>query len=464
MRHHRTIYLLLAVVLTMASCIKSSDNETTLYSDASVVSFTLGTLNRYLHTTSQSGTDSVYKVTVTGSNYKFHIDQVKHLIYNTDSLPTGTDAAHVICAISALNNGVIGLKSLTSDSIFGYLSTDSIDFSQPRQLLVYASDGSGYTEYTVSVNVHKQNGEDFVWHQLEGNTTLAAMTGLKAVSLKNVNYVFGAVDGITCVLATADGLTWTEPVPNINTIFSKEAWQNVVLRGDSIYMLNNHTLLRCTDGTDWQQVCYDEQLSRLVGASTDELYALSVDNLMLRSTDGGASWTEDYLDDSTDLLPTEHTAYACYPLFLADNTDYVILAGNRSADTYPGETVAKVWCKVVDYGALAPVGEWTFMEHNNASAYALPRMKSLSLIPYDDGVLAFGFTATDEQAAPMIYQSRDNGITWKENSRYVLPADMNLNATALAACVDDEYNIWLFCADTGEVWRGRLNSMGWEYQ
>jgi len=28
--------------------------------------------------------------------------------------------------------------------------------------------------------------------------------------------------------------------------------------------------------------------------------------------------------------------------------------------------------------------------------------------------------------------------------------------------VDDDDNLWLFCGGTGQVWRGRLNKLGWQ--
>ena len=97
MKQIKTIYLFLVALATLTSCLGSGDDETILYDDAVITDFSLGTMNRYI-----DGEKTTFK----GSNYLFHIDAINHQIYNTDSLPTGTDVAHVICNISTMNNGV----------------------------------------------------------------------------------------------------------------------------------------------------------------------------------------------------------------------------------------------------------------------------------------------------------------------------------------------------------------------
>ena len=103
-------WAVISVMLT--SCLSSNDDEVKLYSDAVISSFTLGTLNKYVHLTTSEGGDSVIKSTITGSNYTMRIDQVSRRIYNADSLPVGTDVSHVVCTVSALNNGLILIKEI----------------------------------------------------------------------------------------------------------------------------------------------------------------------------------------------------------------------------------------------------------------------------------------------------------------------------------------------------------------
>lgn len=151
--------------LALTSCLNSDDDEATyLYSDTAITQFTLGTLNRYTHTTSsKTGNDTVVKSTLSGSTYRMTIDHIGRKIYNTSVLPVGTDISHVVCTISTKNGGAVAIQSMTSDSLRWFYSTDSIDFSQPRTFVVYSADLSSKREYTVSLNVSSTTGINFAW-------------------------------------------------------------------------------------------------------------------------------------------------------------------------------------------------------------------------------------------------------------------------------------------------------------
>lgn len=388
MKRIKTIYLMLAAMVVCSSCLSSSDSDVTLYNDAVITSFTLGTVKRHLHTTTSAGNDSVVTTTVAGSGYKFNIDQVNRRIYNSDSLPVGCDVSRVLCTIGTYNSGAVVIEGTDSAATLTYYSsTDSIDFSQPRTLHVYASDGSAMSKYTVEVNVHQEDGDQFVWQQ------------------------------------TAD---------------------------------------------DWIPLPYASQLpagiKQLLGSCTSEMYALSDDNRLMVSTDGGQHWQEDLLDDDASLLPVRDLSLVSYPLFLSDSTDYVVLVGNRSTDDYPQEQTAMVWRKIVDYGSKAPQGRWAYVERTDNNRLALPRLQGLAIVRYDDSILAFGGAGIGAlQHAPWttIYQSRDNGINWQAASLYQMPAGFDTAASKVDATVDEQNNIWLRCTGTGQEWRGRLNRLGW---
>ena len=141
-RIFKLLSMMLAVSTALSSCL-GDDEETfiTTYRDMMIETFTLGTLNRYQTYTSSTGSDSVVKTMFSGSQYPMTIDHVNRIIYNQDSLPMGTDTRHVICTITAKNNGVVYLKLLDRDSLYYHNSTDSVDFSVERIFRVYAIDG-----------------------------------------------------------------------------------------------------------------------------------------------------------------------------------------------------------------------------------------------------------------------------------------------------------------------------------
>ena len=113
--------------LLMTSCLTSDDDSGIIYNnDTAITAFSLTTVNRYIHTTSKSGKDSVYKRVITNPA-TFNIDQYEKRIFNTDSIYADCDLKHVLVTITTKNSGVVAIKDIASDTLRTYNSTDSID-------------------------------------------------------------------------------------------------------------------------------------------------------------------------------------------------------------------------------------------------------------------------------------------------------------------------------------------------
>ena len=138
-KHIYAFCTLMMSVMFLTSCLGSSDSDITYYNDAAITAFSVTTVNRYIHTSSKSGGDSIYKKAIS-KPVTFTIDQYRKEIYNTDSLFADCDLKHVVVAITSKNSGTIVFKSMTSDSLTVYNSSDSIDFTKPREIQVYANE------------------------------------------------------------------------------------------------------------------------------------------------------------------------------------------------------------------------------------------------------------------------------------------------------------------------------------
>lgn len=167
--------LLLAAGILCSSCLGNEDEEYTYYDDTAITGFSLGTLKCYRHLLTKDGRDSIVTTNVTGSNYKFYIDQEQRKIFNPDSLPYGTDVAKVLCSITTKNAGTLVIKHPQNDSIMYYTSSDSIDFSVPRTFYVTSQSGRYFRPYEVHVNAHQEIADDMVWKQFTAEEGLAAM-------------------------------------------------------------------------------------------------------------------------------------------------------------------------------------------------------------------------------------------------------------------------------------------------
>ena len=313
-----------------------------------IIDFYISSVNRTFHKTSSTGEDSTYTSAISSGLPIFTIDQYRQQIYNTTPLPEECDLTKVLVNITAKNSGTVVIKSMTSDSLFYFNYTDSIDFSQPREVTVYALNGSGYRTYTVNIKMSETGTTTMQWQQMAAGTAMP-----------------------------------TTP----------------------------------TTGWDFQ-----------INATGDGINA---------SNDHWATQTAETLDTDAKLLPQTHAAFACWTL--SNGTTYALLVG----DNDNVEESAVVWRKVISEGLQS---SWVYMPRDVDNLYYLPKGQQYWLLPYtDNSVLAIDTNGN-------IYQSRDQGITWKTSTKLQSPA-----TNIAQAATDGEGVIWLQDA-SGNVWKGKIEN------
>lgn len=479
--------MLLSVLLLATSCLNTDDDNYTYYNDTAITAFTLGTLNRYyIGKTKYTNEDSVYKTTITGSKYKMYIDQAENRIFNNDSLPKGTDAKHVLCTVSSLNSGIVIIKYTSQsqeDSLAYYSSSDSVDFSTDREFRVYANDGSAYRKYTVKVNVHKEDPDSFSWHKIATVNDFKSLDGLKLVSLSSKMIAFCAKDGKTTVRTTdsSDGVNWTEG----KTFDDANVAKNTAVLDGTLYIVSNGKLKNSVDGATWTDV-NDFDKTQLLGAGSKNLYALGEDGIY-SSADKGLSWTAEEMGGSDKSeLPSEAVSFAMLESNVYDNTENLIMTGLLGSATETADTAAVVWGKTLENVTGAEAQPW--VRYESDSGYKLPALTNVAMTRYGNVLVALGgapLGGAITKGFTYLYMSRDKGLTWQTDSRYVLPSDPaagtefsngTSNVFGMSAGEDVNYSerkskgdepvvkdnmLWIISGGTGEVWRGRLNELGW---
>lgn len=473
--------IMFSAIVLVASCLsEDNDYDITYYSDTAITSFSLGELNRYLVTKATSqfnedGTpqDSTYVVTVDGSEYKFYIDQIGRKIYNPDSLPVGTDAAHVICNVGSKNGGVVVIKDIESDTLRFYSNTDSVDFSSPREFMVYSTDTRTRRSYTVNVNVHKEDPDSFRWNAVGTCDGFTMMKGMKAVEFNGKIMVYGSDGNSTSVYTTdaGNGASWEAGTMNIR--LDAEAYNSISVHGNVIFTISDGILFVSDDGLTWwdsymlNNVTDAPLLKQLIGIGRVKLYAIDAGGDILSSDNHGVSWNTDIYGGSKDMLPSEYISLAGLPVATNPDAERIIIAGIRDVEDCPEDSVAMVWNKIEEFLPNSEQHMWIPCDEDNN--LRLPRLAGLKMTVYGKKLIAVGghgLGRSTAQAFSQMYVSEDNGLTWHEGGEYVLPGNFtNGESDVFAMTVDSDNCLWIICGGTGQVWRGRLNRLGWaEYQ
>lgn len=457
-RRFLPLLMLCSVMLLFASCLGSSDDERMSYDDAAIIAFSVKNVKRLMHTKSRKGTDSTYTATFAASDYRFYIDQINRVIYNPDSLPLGVDASKVVATISAKNAGTIGIKSATSDTIKYFNSADSLDFTKPRQVVVYNNSGTGMNTYTVHVNVHQQDGGTFNWSSLTKNEPkLAELTAMRLLANGENLYVFGNKGSEAKIYTAARKVAdkWREIMPNIH--LASDFYRQVVLQGKTFYGYHDGQVVKSADAKNWSVVS-TIALKQLVGASDAKLYALAENHEILVSADGGATWSTETLSPSNALLPEADLNFVIQPSKTNAGANQLFMAGTTD------QRVAQ-WGKIEENDEKAENQPWTCYTPSAGNRFALPNLTNLQVVKYGDALVAMGGAGKGEssgvKAFSEIYGSVDGGLTWKKHATLVVPESFHSSETSFAMTTDADHYLWIVCGKTGQVWRGRLNKMGW---
>lgn len=439
---------LITATLSLSSCLSSDETTVEYTHDTAITAFSLGSLDRYTKT--KAGKDTLLKANVTGSDYKFYIDQAQRSIYNVDSLPCGVRDTAILATISSKNSSPILLMDINkTDSVAAYYSSsDSINFSVPRFIRVYSSDYSAYAQYKVTVNVHKELPYEFKWHELaQNNSQLAAFSDLKAVACGDYIYVFGKTTDGTEVLKSAinNGSAWSSITMNVS--LSSDAYQSAVALDGELYISDGGKVYASADAKTWALVSENADVKQLIGASSKNLYAYNTAAGISVSKDKGVSWEQEKLDTDKAYLPTQNISMNVAGVLSAKDVENVMLLGTR--DKVLKDTVATTWLRTVD--DANEDGQWNYLEIENNKSGKMPWLDQVITCAADTGFVALGSNGK-------WYKSQNAGLTWKQDKMVVLPAKFATEGR-FAFCRDNQHYYWII--RNGYVWRGRFNIDGW---
>lgn len=451
------------LAIMLQSC--SNDNSSTVlyYDDTAITSFTLGTLKQLVNTTDDNGNLTTTYQNLDCSSYKFYIDQATRQIYNVDSLPVGVDPTRIVCTVAAKNGGYMQLRNTESGEYETFSASDSIDFTSPRRFRVTAQSGAAYLEYDIRVNVHKEKADSFVWRPLlTTNTQIAAMTNLRAVNLDGRMLLFGASGSAGTIMSTqqTDGRTWNKLTTNLPSPSADIAF-NIAKQADKLYLYDGGKLYSTYNATNWTLVG-EPSLRQLIGSDGTRLYAISASGNICASDDEGNTWTEEDMDNPSSLLPTQDISFLTLPSRTNAADKQLIIIGNRNNAT---DNAAQVWGKMQQSDASAQQQAWAYYPMTSDVRYPAPHLTNLQAVVHGSQLIALGGKAMNQSTLKTFdafYVSDDYGVTWPADEYLDFPENFSCNEQHFALASDSDNYIWLICATSGQVWKGRRNKLGWQ--
>lgn len=398
----------------------------------------LGDLNRPVHTKTKEGKDTVVVTKVSGAKYLLSIDQVNNRIFNVDSLPVNTDMKHgIFSKVGTMQ--AISIKTLGSDKDTLFVLKDTLDLSQPRELTVWGMNGMSKRVYTLDIRCHKEVADSFKWSKVAVAAPLKEAVAMRSFVKDNQLYAFADKAGKSVVLVAP-----TAELENMeSTVLNDVSAENVQSAGSAFYSLNSAgQLVRSEDGKTWEVVNDKIEFERLL-AVNEHFVAAANENGIYTSKDGGAVFEKDEIDEPHK-IPLEE----CVGISLNDkdekNTQTFLVFGR--ADGQYG-----MWMKnVIDQSTFR--FPWAYMDVAH-----LPQLGMPQLVSYDNGITLVG--KNEDEAYSKIYHSKDGGMTWTTDG-WQFPHEM-VAPSAISVAVDAKDFVYLICSSTGEIWRGRLNRLGW---
>lgn len=436
MKHIMLAVLVMSAALTVTSCL-GDEEETIKTPECAIMTFSVNDIKSGINTVNHAGNDSTYYLTISGSEVKFNIDQTSGRITSIDSLPHWTDLTHVVPNFSSYGQVYVLL-----DNAYYYLTSgkDSIDFTNPVELLAVASDGISSKRYVVSINKNENDVDSLMWETLP-QQDLSINGSHRLFSNDSQLYVFAKnEDGKVIVSTSSNGTTWAS-----DTAKAEIDIDNIIQFHDAFYAIDSNKQIFTSDNaTDWTST--SATADRMLAADADYIYILR-DGKILSSTDL-STWTINGTSD-INMLPEANISSIAYSTKTNSTINNVIMAG--TTPSYADGAV--VWYKISSADKSSDQ-QWNYIQVTTDNSYPLPHGDYVKLMRINGQSIAY--VADYGKGTHQFFASDDNGITWHQMTTYAfVPSEMETSAPTSITVMGN--NVWMLQSGTpAKVWKGTL--------
>ncbi len=460
MKNKWLFFLTGCFILCLSSCLSDNDYE-----------YEYEVRNCQIKSITVENKDSVPEV----SNMRFTIDQVNGYIYNIDSLPYNTSLRHkLVTSVEVVNPSIIAsinaFPEASEDTIkIGKEEKDSIDFSKPVRIVVESVDGATKKQYRVWINVHQVNPELLPWKK-QKTSMKQVFEEQKAFYVPgDAYYVFGLnvhTSGYSVSISSDLNLTEWKAVP-LNGLPASGLKLNQMARmGSQFYLIDDAgSLYVSADGINWNEKTLSVSVTSLMGVLKSSVnQPVEKLSMVVKDEQGNnlfATWSEtDILavsDDKQEVpvtFPVNDFASAGY-----NSMHHERLIAGCGVDR-EGNIQNAMW---VTIDGLS----WVVATNKSHEFLSL---RGASMAYYDNMFYLVGGIKGDKPTSD-IYVSKDKGINWtKVDELKELPEDFE--SRAYATLIVDENNYMMIFGGKAsavsnhadEVWKGRINRLGFKKQ
>lgn len=446
-------FLLMSIAIS--SCLDSDDNYE-YSSDATIRAFGIDTIGK-------------------GIYYKFTIDQLKREIYNVDSLPVGSDTIIDKILIDTLS--VTGwVTSGLNDTLFN--TSDSVDLREPIKLKVHAADGVTVREYTIKVNVHKQDPDSLIWREMAALPASPVSGKPKSVILKGELFVYtSSTTAYRSSLSTPASLQWSP----INVDLPEGAKLNsIVSFNDQLFITTtNGEAFYSDNGINWTQMdMQGMQMVTFLGGIPEDKVTGSKNRLTGIFTKDDKNYFCAKNLEETSWQKSEETIPENFPLEDIYSTVFTNASGIKqtvivgNTETVTADNTEITTEETVPWFTMDGL---TWADMSTPTAFSCPAMKNPSIMYYGG---LFHMMGGDFN----IIRTSRVGIEWNEAAtKFRYPTEIKVTPGKeendkdtieyislfkdkgdYSLTIDTNHYIWIVWSSDGSVWRGRQNKLGFK--
>lgn len=414
---------------------------------------------------------------ILGVNYKFTIDQFGKsiaeggagpdvgLIYNEDSLPVKSDT-------------IINKILITQLAIRGYATTgvenklfntaDSMDLTKPIKIKVWAPDGVNSKPYQIKVNVHQHDPDSMHWVKMSDSFSGNDFFGYQKIVVLKKNLIIYTSNKQAYTSLTSNGNSWQSL--SVRGLPADVKLQSILNYDNMLYAIDaNGAVYESGDGAQWEvsaSLPTDKKITALIASFQPNNGNNVAGIAAIMENEGTPTFCMSNAITTSwsigDVVPDNFPTDRIVPTVYSSSTGVLtaVIMGNSDADS-------KITLPWASQSGIS----WTpFTTYEDNSC---PKLNNPSIFHYNNLFYAMGGNFKT-------FYSSIAGLVWeKADKKFFLPEKF-YGRKDYSMVVDENNFIWVVWSNgvrdamddderpidpehyTNEVWRGRLNLLGFD--